>query len=139
MSVRIIPIKCPECGAEQGIEEGRTQAFCSYCGTKFMINNENEQIFRTIDEARIKENETDRLIRLKELELEEKRREEEARSKKIKMIISLTLGTIGILMLAVGFMMGSASGDGDSPYYAMACVGFFPLMGSAFPWMKHSK
>jgi len=34
MSVELISVKCPECGASLDIEEGRRQMFCSYCGAK---------------------------------------------------------------------------------------------------------
>jgi uncharacterized Zn finger protein (UPF0148 family) len=71
--VTMISVKCPDCGATLSIEEGRQNAFCSYCGSKVIINNENEIVYRHIDEARIKEAEAAREIRLKELELEEAR------------------------------------------------------------------
>ena len=54
MAIKMISVKCPDCGASLDVEEGRRQCFCSYCGAKVMINNENEYIYRTIDEADIK-------------------------------------------------------------------------------------
>ena len=53
MSVQFVSVKCPECGALLNIEEGRSQAFCSYCGTKILVHNDNEKIYRHIDEAGI--------------------------------------------------------------------------------------
>lgn len=71
MALSFYSVKCPECGANLTVEEGRQKMFCSYCGAQILINNENEHIYHTIDEAKIKEAETERLIRLKELEIEE--------------------------------------------------------------------
>ena len=51
--VKLISIKCPECGANLEIEEERKTAFCTYCGAKLLIHNENEHIFRNVDEAEI--------------------------------------------------------------------------------------
>ena len=70
MAIGIYTIKCPECGASLDVEEGRKNLFCSYCGSKVMINNENEHIYRHIDEARIKEAEIEREIKLKQMEIE---------------------------------------------------------------------
>lgn len=72
MGVSFTSVKCPECGASLPIEEGRTQVFCSYCGTKVLVTNENEHIYRHIDEAGIKQAETDRMVRMRELDLAER-------------------------------------------------------------------
>lgn len=73
MAVSFTSIKCPECGASLPIEEGRTQIFCSYCGTNILVSKDNEHIYRNIDEASIKQAETERAVRMRELDLEEKK------------------------------------------------------------------
>ena len=83
--------------------------FCSYCGAKIIVNNENEYIYRHIDEAELTQAETDRLVELKRLEMEEKRREDEAKRNKFKTIISIILGAIGVICMALGYT-GSESG-----------------------------
>ena len=77
MAIRFISIKCPECGASLEIEEGRKQAFCTYCGAKVLIYDENhhEYTYRTIDEASLLQAN----VRLKELEYEEKKRKSKVR------------------------------------------------------------
>ena len=52
-------IKCPKCGADLPIEEGRTQLFCSYCGTKIITANEEEQIYRRIEKVELKKENID--------------------------------------------------------------------------------
>lgn len=135
MSVSFTSVKCPECGASLPIEEGRIQVFCSYCGTKVLVTNENEHIYRHVDEAGVKKAETDRIVRMKQMEIAERRRVAKERRKSQKIIISLALAAIGIIMLVAGYMLGSNSGDSDSGYYMMSMVGFFPLMGAGFIWL----
>lgn len=72
LGYKLISVKCPDCGQTLSIEENRTQAFCTYCGAKVLISNENEYIFRQIDEADVKKAETERIIRMRELEIAEK-------------------------------------------------------------------
>lgn len=96
-----ISIKCPECGATLEIEEGRSSAFCTYCGAKIILNNENEHIIRHIDEAGVKQAETERLIRLKELEMEDKELTRERKIRAIALITALVFVVIGIISMAV--------------------------------------
>lgn len=71
MSISLRSIKCPECGANLTVESDRNQFFCSYCGAKVVLTNENEHIYRHIDEADITRAETERMVRMRELNLEE--------------------------------------------------------------------
>ena len=96
MAIEFVTVKCPKCGADMSIEKERESAYCSYCGTNVMIKNDNEQIYRTIDEAGIKQAETERIIRLRELELEEK---EKAQSQKNRTV------AYGV---ALAFVLGGA-------------------------------
>ena len=79
--------------------------------------------------------------KLKELELEEKRRKEEERKKaiRVKAIISIVLGGIGIFMMVIGSILGTQTGDPNSGYYAIAAVGFFPILASGFIWIDTSE
>lgn len=98
MSVQLIAVKCPACGADINVENTREFSFCTYCGTKILMNNENEHIYRNIDEARIKEAETDRMIRLRELELEEKENSRGRKSIFVAYGIALAFVLIGALI-----------------------------------------
>lgn len=102
MSVKLISTKCPDCGASIDVEAGRKQIFCTYCGAKILLNNENEYIHRIIDEASIKRTEAD--IAIKKLEMEEwQNKVAEKRKTRLKMaknlfivaVISAFLGLIG--------------------------------------------
>ena len=104
MAVKIYSVRCPECNASLPIEEGRTQMFCSYCGAKIIVHNENEYIYRHIDEAELTQAETDRLVELKRLEMEEKQREKDEARRKNKVILSIILGAIGVVCMGIGYI-----------------------------------
>ena len=38
--MKIIAYKCPQCGANLEIEQGRKELYCSFCGTKLFIDDE---------------------------------------------------------------------------------------------------
>lgn len=93
MAIKMVSVRCPDCGASLDVEEGRTQLFCSYCGAKVIIQNDNEYIYRTIDDAEVKQAETQRMVMLKQLEMEEKAKQDK------KGYIRIWLGATAILFL----------------------------------------
>ena len=101
MAVKFIAMKCPSCGANLEIEEGRDRAFCTYCGTPIMINNENkhEYIYRTVDEGKIAEEQR----KIKEAELRDKRLEREEKGERFSVIVGLSV--IAILFLLLIFFL----------------------------------
>ena len=77
--MKLINMRCVNCGAELEIDAERKQAYCPYCGVQLLLDDESIHITnRFIDEARLKEAE----VRLKELEYA---RERELREEKIRL------------------------------------------------------
>ena len=66
----ISSLKCPHCGAPLPPVEENDGVICSYCGSRVTVTNENEYIFRTIDEAEVQRTKSERDIKLKELDLQ---------------------------------------------------------------------
>lgn len=135
MAVKLISVKCPECGAILSIEENRDKAFCTYCGAKVLIHNENEYIYRHIDEAGIKQAETERFIRLKQAEFAAKKFDDMQKTRALKIKISLILLAVGVFMMVVGAGLGNLSGNPDSAFYLLSLTGFFPMMGAGYIWL----
>ena len=140
MAYKLISVKCPDCGQTLSIEENRTQAFCTYCGAKVLISNETEYVFRQVDEADIKKAETERIIRLREMELAEKNSSLRKVLTIIWLILSLILITIAvILMLSPGndSMPGWAGGF---LFLFYACA---PIIGGGgylvFKWLPEKE
>lgn len=109
MAVKFTSVKCPECGANLPIEEGREKIFCSYCGTPIIMTDENEYTYRHIDEAEVKRAETEQLVHLKELEMEEKEDERKRKGIVIAYSIAGGLAIIGAISVA---LFESALGGG---------------------------
>lgn len=101
MAVKLVSVKCPQCGASLDIDEGRNHVFCSYCGTKILVDNDNEYIYRHIDEASIKQTEAETMLRLKEMELQEKEDERKRKSQRTAYIIAAAVAIFGILLEAI--------------------------------------
>lgn len=112
MAIKFNTVKCPECGASLPIEEGREKLFCSYCGSQIIMTNENEFVFRHVDEAKIKQAETDRTVQLKKLEIIERKRAAGERTKRTKITISIILGIVGALLMIFGGEMTEIVGMG---------------------------
>lgn len=75
MAIEVMQMKCPNCNGELTVERGRKECFCSYCGTKLVIVDNNEYTVRTVDEAAIEQAKTEQL-RI-EREAEARRRNDE--------------------------------------------------------------
>ena len=56
-----------------------------------------------------------------------------------KIILSVVLGIISLTMVLMGFFKGSESGDSDSPYYAMACIGMILMSAPVFILVDNKK
>ena len=102
--MKMISLKCPECGADIDIEEGHKQCFCKYCGTKILIDDGNSTYtYRKVDEARIKEAEVDKAIRLKELEIEQEKNLQLEKTKELKTKITILLCTIAVISFTISY------------------------------------
>ena len=72
--MKLIKLTCPFCNANLELEQERKSYYCSYCGKKILLDDEVTRYeFISIDESRIAEANAEEAIRLKELQLEEKK------------------------------------------------------------------
>lgn len=91
-------------------------------------NQSKKNWFQKIEEERRK---------TREIELEEERRKEQERKKSIKIraIVSVLLGVIGLIMMITGIILTTESGNPDSEWGMLSVLGMFPLMSIAFLWI----
>ena len=84
------------------VEEGRTHLFCSYCGSQIILTNDNEHIYRHIDETEIKRIESnERLV--------DKQMGHQAKKTKLLLII----GLVDILVCVIlGIVSSALRSDG---------------------------
>lgn len=114
MPLKINVINCPSCGAAIPIQEGTSQITCSYCGSKFTITNENEFVYRHVDEAKMKIAETERMKWQYEKEQKEKRQKYE----QIKLLVIIAIVAGLLFIAAIGYLFGDSN------------ITFFGLMGA---------
>lgn len=88
--MKLVNLKCPECGAQLKVDLNREFVYCEYCGTKILLDKE-EKITRTIDEAEIRRAETEEKIRI-----------QETKSSQIKFIF---LGVLSLVLFILVFCM----------------------------------
>ena len=48
--VKLVSLKCPECGAALSVENDMKRCFCTHCGTKLIIDEETAKISIDADE-----------------------------------------------------------------------------------------
>lgn len=97
MAVTMVPLVCPSCGGTSDVDSNREFAFCSYCGAKIMLHDDNHYRMTYTDEAQVARAKADREIRLKELEQEA-----------IQFESHRKLGTYLLIAGAVMFFLGFA-------------------------------
>ena len=98
--MKVVALYCPNCGAPVG-EDAK---FCSQCGSPIVIDDDtkrSEHIVRHIDEARIRESETDELVQIRKLELELEKAREKTKQDKVFWIS----GVLFTLICVGGFFL----------------------------------
>lgn len=122
MAINIMAVKCPQCNADLQIPEGKMRVSCPYCGADVAAVNENEYIYRHIDEADVKRAETDFQFHMKQLEMEKLKQESAEREKQLRTKIYIILGAIAL----VGLGLGSAADI--HAFNAIGCVSLVALV-----------
>ena len=142
MAIQLISVKCPDCGATLNIEEGRKEVFCTYCGAKVLINNENEYIHRYIDEAAVKRAETEHIIQMKQMELEDQKRAEEQEKKALaeerrekRKNIAQIVFIAGVVVFVLGLISAPILENGP----AISVFGCDFMIGGGILWWLASK
>ncbi len=104
--MKIMSIKCPECSTIFTVEDEKKLNYCQYCGTKIFLKNENEHISRLMKEAKIRQAETEKIVKTKELELLERNKILLATSKKLKIRVSICTIIIIIALILLLVYIG---------------------------------
>ena len=101
--IKMVSLKCPECGANLEIEEERKQCFCQYCGTKIMLDDGSRTYTHVyIDKTREKELEFEE----RKLAIELKREKANAKWKKFStgaVIVSFLLAVLTFVLVKNDF------------------------------------
>lgn len=126
MAITLNSVKCPECGASLPVEEGRKKLFCSYCGAQVIVTDENEHTFRYIDEAGIVQSDNNKEVRMRELDIEERRGFFHDSLNKTMITIWLVVSLV-LIILAIGIMFFAGDGGVDGFLFLFYVCG--PIVG----------
>ncbi len=102
--MKLVELKCPNCGGELKVNPEREFVTCGYCHTEFKVDDEisrSETHHIITDEAKIKEVEYIKEVKLKELEMKEKEKQRESLILKIQIIVSVILGLIAVISFII--------------------------------------
>ncbi len=109
---------CPNCNASLTVDDNNREfAFCQYCGAKIMLDD-YRSTHRVVDEAKIKQVETERIIRLRELEIEEREIEKVRKGTMLAYGVAAVSCVIGAL-ICIFFPLGGVWGIIIGVYIAM--------------------
>lgn len=128
-----IDLTCPKCEATLSVNPNRDFLFCEYCGAKILLNDENTYTIRHVDEAKIKQAETEQIVRLKQLEIAERKAANRQKNLKLKIKLSLILAVVGALLMVVGNLAGP-----ESSLFNLSFAGYFPFLAIFWIWILHA-
>lgn len=95
----LVSLKCPSCGATIHIESNKESCFCTNCGSQIQLSDPDKKTITYIDAARVKEAEVKESIRKKELELEDRR----SQNDRIKEYLKYLVGAVAVICLFLLF------------------------------------
>lgn len=132
MAIKMVAMKCPQCGADLEIDPTRKTIFCNYCGAKILIQNDNEYVFhyRTTDDADVERAETDRMVKKHQIELSRMRAVNKGKKFRFKVQVTVILGIIGLVMITIGILGGeSLEGFGVAGAWAFLAIALIWILG----------
>lgn len=132
MSTKVIETKCPGCGAMVRLDERQKQAFCNYCGSPVTVEDTREFVTRNIDEADLKRAETEQLIRLKELEMQERETKKTERRRRRKAILTVLL----VLIMLASYAICEASPSSSSLYESSGMASLVCMTAAMLIWVS---
>ncbi len=127
--------QCPNCGAIIDLEDVQKDEilFCDFCGAQIIIDCEKvRHEYKNEDIARIREAEMQAQIRLKELELQEKKFH-------FKILGSMVLGVAGTFFTILGVIGCSIAGNKDHPFSYFIIIGLGMLLLIFINWCLERK
>ena len=118
---------CPNCNASLTIDDqDREFAFCQYCGAKMMLDD-YRSTQRIIDEAKLRQTEVDREIRLKELNIREAQMHQKNQLRKLLTYIWIGSSFAVALLCLIVWVIG-----GEGAYEGLFSIGVLVVGGGAY-------
>lgn len=127
--MKIVSANCPNCQAALRADS----RFCSHCGTPVIVDDEATRVkytYQEVDDARIKEADVRENIRLRELEIELLKLQNESRHKKDSLRLRIAVLAFFLLVLLV-LIVGMLTAPGDDIFVSCFLLGGLALIIAA--------
>lgn len=95
--MKIIEFKCPHCGADLTVEEGRSTLFCQYCGGKLVLDEFDKKTVRIINDAELEKVKAEKELTIAKIEYRIKRNKTIRKIGAALLIVSAVLFGIAIV------------------------------------------
>ena len=113
--IKMVTLECPKYGASLNADD-REVFFCSHCGAKIMLHNENEHVYhiikestntyRYIDETEIARIEAEKQVKIKRMETEERKVQNINKAKATESVAAAVCSIVCIIVcIIIGFIM----------------------------------
>lgn len=133
--MQVVPIKCPNCGANVYLEEGKVRGFCSNCGGQILIDDGIQRTIHIVQD-KTKEYEIDAYMERRRTQLEQLNKEISKTKKNLITYVSVMF--VLIVALLIGFYLRLFTpGDPLNLLLTVAAIIFGVL--SIFKASDHSK
>lgn len=101
MTISVKTYKCPSCGANVDVKDSEKEAYCSYCGTKIKVQNDNEIIINHVDAAEMKKHD----IELEKMNLAREERIEAKLDRQKRLKTAIVLFILAGIFLTISFAL----------------------------------
>lgn len=98
--MKLVQIRCPNCGGELKVNPEKEKLVCGYCHTEFLVDDEVKRVethHTYTDEAKVKKIELEKEIELNKYKIEAEKIKNKRIILTIMIVISIVLGLIGIV------------------------------------------
>lgn len=131
--------KCPNCNAALSFSDDRDFGFCEYCGTKILLDD-YRSTQRIVDEAKIRQVEAEKEIRLKELALQESRYNQQAKEKerntKVRRILTYIWIGVSVILTTICVLLMSSGNDFGLGFIMLGYLDLPIIIGGAILLFK---
>lgn len=95
--VKMIPLVCPNCGAKLDIKDGTQTCFCTYCGTKILVSDNNKTYTKNVNISQTSYDKTE----IERIKLEHDLKiQDEKRETKQTLTLMICVAIVGIVAFA---------------------------------------
>lgn len=103
--MKLVQMKCPNCGADLDVEDGIDSFFCKYCGTKIVLEGQSDAVVKAKSRIRTMDKIGEMQKEYHRQKAEKARREAEERKKMLPVILGVC-AALFVFIFAMMYFVG---------------------------------